>query len=966
MSLRRPKPFSNMTMGFKITATFLAVMLAPMATLAYVSYRVIDARLVREANEKVTTGLKAAWTEYYIRGAQMRYGSLQVASMDEIRRAFERSDRAYLKDMLSRWRQVRPYVDIWILVDGGGRAIVRLNSDFAGDAVDLNGMVAASLGNRETVVSTELLDAGFLRIEGGGLTERLAPPGAAHDPGAGAMALMAVTPVEGAGSRVAGAIIMGDVLNGDDHIPATVARKMPGLFTTVASGAERISTDLVDGRGYGLTGTRLPDEAHLVLKSGRQFTGEWSMPGAAYLSAAEPIRDWKGAVIGSLDVAASKEELWAIQRESQTAIALVALAGFVFSLVLAVVSTGRITGPLKALKEKLAAYAAGDRGARVEISAPPDARDEIAALARAFNSMMDDVGRRDVEKERYLKEIEEKNTESLIANEALKKTNEELEVAYEETQSQTEELHAINEELKLLNEDLDRKNAELKKANSVITREEEEIKRAKDKLRLIYDSIRDYVLLVDYDYNIVEANTQFLERFRLTEPELRGRKIYSLLGMDAVGRNCPIKRAIETRKAADAEMQTADGRVLTCHAFPFIADGEEPAKAVVYVRDVTEQRLLMQRLVQSDKLSSLGELVSGVAHELNNPLTGIMCFSELIMEDDVSEEVRGKVRKISEASQRCRKIIENLLTFARWKRPERRYEDLNRVIRDAFDLRAYQMRVDDIKAELDLAEDLNLTMLDADQMQQVFLNLVNNAMDAVREKGGKGGTIRISTRNSDGAVVARVEDNGKGMAHDVLGRIFDPFFTTKDVGKGTGLGLSISYGIVTEHGGNIHASSMPGQGSVFVIELPVMKDETRGGGEAAAASPPQAARDATKGYKALVLDDEEIILEMLTDALGHLGFVVDRAASGAEAARLLCGGHYDVIISDIKMPGQDGRDFYRRLTEIDPGASERVIFMTGDSMNAETREFLRQTGRPCIKKPFTIVELNAAVSNVLK
>ncbi|MEK7772958.1 MAG: histidine kinase dimerization/phospho-acceptor domain-containing protein, partial [Deltaproteobacteria bacterium] len=344
------------------------------------------------------------------------------------------------------------------------------------------------------------------------------------------------------------------------------------------------------------------------------------------------------------------------------------------------------------------------------------------------------------------------------------------------------ELHAINEELRLLNEDLDRKNAELKKANTIITMEEQELETAKDKLRLIYDSITEFILLVDHDYGVMEANRHFAEKFNISESTAVGRNIYGFFGITPPG-NCPIKTAIKTGKSADAEITAADGSILLWRAFPLLSEGVEPEMAVVYIRDITEHRHLQSRLLQSDKLSSLGELVSGVAHELNNPLTGIMCFSELLLEQGgMDEGASSKIRKINEASHRCKKIIDNLLTFARWKRPEKKYESVNRVIRNSVDLRAYQLKVENIEVEADLDETLPCTMIDDNQLLQVFLNLINNARDAIVDTG-KPGRVRITSRKNGDKIVIRFEDTGKGIHQSVAGKIFDPFFTTKEVGR---------------------------------------------------------------------------------------------------------------------------------------------------------------------------------------
>jgi len=975
--------FDRRSMGFKLTFVFMMVVLMPMLLLGYVSYRVMDARLMKDARERINNGLKAAWTEYYVRGDQMRYGMLQAAAMEEIKGAVARRDYKYLKDMMQRWKQIRPYVDTWMVVTADGRVIARLNSEKRGDTVDLDGLVAAAVETGEAGVSTEILSPEFLKLEGKEFLSRvsMSAPSAQTRAGpadgirtdeADVMALMVVTPVTGKRGKVVGAIVTSDVLNNDDHIPAAVSYKLPGLYTTISVGGTRVSTNLIDSRGRSINGTTLPKGLIGGVMSGEPIFSDWSITGNTYISTFEPIRNGRGEIIGSLDVGIDKEKLWGIQKENQRVILLVTLIGLVASVVVAIISTTRITRPLKVLKERLGDFGRGDLDAHIEVPASEGTGDEIAMLGRTFNSMMDDVREREIEKVRQMAEIEEKGRELAGLNVELRVRNEEIEVAYEESQSQTEELHAINEELKLLNEDLDRKNVELQKANATIQEEEEEIKKVKDKLRLIYDSIRDYIMLVDYGRNVREANRHCIESFNLSEAFIIGKNLYSLFGMEPMTWDCPVKKSIDTMMPVEHELVLPDSRTLRLRSFPFIESREGSSMAVVYIKDITEQKMLSLKLVQSDKLSSLGELVSGVAHELNNPLTGILCFSELLMDGSHAPAVNDKLRKIHEASQRCKKIIENLLTFARWKRPEKKYEDVNRVIRRCAELREYQLKVDNIGLDLDLAADIPKTMIDENQIHQVFLNLINNARDAIKEKGERGRITVRSVLEKD-TITVRVEDTGAGLPEEVAARIFDPFFTTKGVGKGTGLGLSISYGIINEHKGHIYAQSMPGKGTAFIVELPVVEEGSISAAGAQGVSARPAAADApqaphrvdAEGLRALILDDEAIVLDLLDEALGAMGFTVERFEEGEEAIKRLEKEDYDVIISDIKMPGLDGKGFYEKLRDVKPGLLHRVVFISGDTVSKKTRAFLVETGCLYLKKPFTVAQLNEIVSKLI-
>lgn len=978
--------FDNKSMGFKLTAVFSGVVLIPMMLLAFISYNVINSRLEKESHARIESGLRVAWTEYFIHGDQMRYGMLQAASMKEIKNAVKRGDRKYLKEMMVRWKQQRPYVDVWTIIDADKRVIVRLNTDATGDIVHINGLIGEALLRKEAIVSSEILPKESLLFEGEIVNEKVVPSSMGREylenakegnNKAGVLAMTVVTPVLDESNRPLGAIITADIINNDDFVPASVAMKMPGVYMSISVNGARVATNVKGRNGFPAIGSLIPQELLSTFVYQKSITTgvqhlnirEWKLNDETYLSEFDPIRNFKGEVIGTLDAGISKEKLWVIQRENQLVIAGIALIGLVLSFMVAYISTWRIVRPLNALSNNLGIFATGDMSVNIDVDQTTESEDEIKLLSRSFNSMMQEVRLREEERAAHLGEIERSNREFEALNKELVKTNEELEVAYEENQSQNEELHSINEELKLLNDDLDRKNVELKTANELIRNEENELKQAKDKLRLIYDSIQDNIVLVGYDCAVQEANRFFLKAFKINESAVVGRNIYGFFSLDMPHMNCPVRKAIETSMPVEIEMSSPGGKIYNWQAYPLIEGFGEPTKAVLYIRDMTNQRLMTQQLIQSDKLSSLGELVSGVAHELNNPLTGIMVFSELLMEHpDIGQDVLVKLAKINDASQRCKKIIENLLTFARWKKPERKFESVNKVIKECVDLMSYQFKIDNIELKMALDEDLPNTMIDDGQIHQVFLNLINNARDAIKDRG-PGGNLTITSLLRDGKIFVEFRDTGKGMPTDVVAKIFDPFFTTKSVGRGTGLGLSISYGIINEHGGNINVRSKLNEGTIFEVALPVVARM-----EVSVAQPAvqgqgrfQSLKEIAQGraLRALVLDDEPIVLDLLRDMLGAAGFAVVATHNGVEALQNLKGSDYDVIISDIKMPGLDGRSFYKEAKNIKPEMLSRIIFITGDSVNKDTQKFLREIGNNYLKKPFTISELNEVISRVV-
>ncbi len=381
---------------------------------------------------------------------------------------------------------------------------------------------------------------------------------------------------------------------------------------------------------------------------------------------------------------------------------------------------------------------------------------------------------------------------------------------------------------------------------------------------------------------------------------------------------------------------------------------------LLLLRDITEQRLMQERLLQSEKMASAGQLVSGVAHELNNPLTGIIGFAQLLLMRDLDDRARQQIETIQAEAERASKIVQNLLSFARRRKARKEPTDLNALVRRVVELRSYEHHLRNTEVKLDLADDLPQTLVDPDQIQQVLLNLLINAEQAVRDC--ERGAIAVRSHLRDGTIVLVVQDNGPGIVADALRRIFDPFFTTKQAGEGTGLGLTISYGIIDEHGGRIHAESPPGRGAIFTIELPVVagKAERPEGEEPEAAGPTPGPR-----RRILVVDDEENIRKLLSGILGMDGHAVDTAKNGAQALERLSGKRYDLIITDIKMPEMDGQTLYQRLRDIDSDLARRTVFITGDTVSPETRVFLQNVTNPCLSKPFRLREIRDTVEKAL-
>ena len=371
------------------------------------------------------------------------------------------------------------------------------------------------------------------------------------------------------------------------------------------------------------------------------------------------------------------------------------------------------------------------------------------------------------------------------------------------------------------------------------------------------------------------------------------------------------------------------------------------------------------QLVQSEKLSAVGEFVAGVAHELNNPLAAVIGFSEMLKEDaDVGPENRQHLDLIFKSSLRCRKIVQSLLSFARRHQPERKPVSVNKLVEEVLEIVAYQLRTSNVKVFTRLCANLPLVLADGHQIQQVILNLINNARQAI-EAHKASGCITIASELHDTVVRVAIQDDGPGIAPENLSRIFDPFFTTKEVGKGTGLGLSLCYGLIHEHGGNISVVCQPGSGATFTIELPVTD------GAVSADIPAVADHEFAKsnegaGKTVLLVDDEEILLEMIQNGLKRHGYEIIKANTGEAALQMLHKQAIDAICMDIKMPGMNGRQLYDWIRNTRPATARRVIFMTGDVINKPLQLFLEQEQLTCLHKPFAIADLRKSIREVLK
>lgn len=377
--------------------------------------------------------------------------------------------------------------------------------------------------------------------------------------------------------------------------------------------------------------------------------------------------------------------------------------------------------------------------------------------------------------------------------------------------------------------------------------------------------------------------------------------------------------------------------------------------------DITEQNILKEQLIHADKLSSLGTMVSGVAHELNNPLSVIMNYSELLMAyEGIPKKATDKLYRIIEASQRCARIVDNLIKFATKRKSARnmQYLCVNDILRESLELKANNLRIDNIEVVQVLSPTLPHTMVDRVSLMQVFINIINNAHDAMKVAHGKG-ILSFRTFQRGGQIIIEIEDNGPGIEEPE--KLFTPFYTTKEVGKGTGLGLAVSYGIIKEHGGTIVGTTSK-RGALFTITIPITTQISQ-------KAKPLVAGEShdLKGLRLLIIEDDVSIAESCSELLTTKGCQVKAVYNTTDARQTLQQEPFDIVIMDLKMPGEmTGMQLYEWMTTYNPVLKSRVILTTGDVLSPESKEFIEKFSVTVVPKPFHFDDLLNSIYHTKK
>jgi two-component system NtrC family sensor kinase len=364
---------------------------------------------------------------------------------------------------------------------------------------------------------------------------------------------------------------------------------------------------------------------------------------------------------------------------------------------------------------------------------------------------------------------------------------------------------------------------------------QETLRQSEEKLRVIIESIPQGVAVSDMNAKLLQVNNAVLQLHGYGRQELIGRSAFTLIAEEDHARAMDnLKKTLETGRSGTLEYTfiRRDGSTFPAQlSAALIKDGSgKPIGFVAVTEDISDRKKMEGQLILTDRLASIGQLAAGMAHELNNPLTGVIGFSEVLLEKNLPEDIKEDLVTINREARRAANVVRGLLTFTREQVTEKVLVDINSIIQWVLQLRSYEHRAKNIEVDTRFASDLPKVMGNAVQMQQVFINIVINAEQAMVGAHGRG-KLTIATERVGDTVRASITDDGPGISPDNMKKLFTPFFTTREVGKGTGLGLSICHGIVTEHGGKLYADSKIGKGATFVVELPISKYSREGGAQ---------------------------------------------------------------------------------------------------------------------------------------
>jgi PAS domain S-box-containing protein len=511
---------------------------------------------------------------------------------------------------------------------------------------------------------------------------------------------------------------------------------------------------------------------------------------------------------------------------------------------------------------------------------------------------------------------------------------------------------------------------------------ERRLHREQEFARRLMDSFPDLVVTLDAESRYTFISPQILDVLGYQPEDLIGKKLgshidpHDLPAMQELIANLISGRSSNGQIEYRTQHKNGAWQLFRASARPLHDEMGRTTGIIASVRDITEQQRLQQQLIQSERLAAMGQMIAGVAHELNNPLTAILGVTELMRDQTTDENAHRQLDLAHRQARRAAHIVESLLVFSRPATPRNALLHLSDLLQRTLQLHEHSLRSNNIQVDLMARPDLPTVLGDSNQLTQVFLNLIVNAEQAIREVRDQG-MLRIRVGVVGDRVLITFQDDGVGIHRETLPRIFDPFFTTKRPGRGTGLGLSICMAIVREHNGDISAQPLPDGGSVFTVSLPVCTQAVL----VAEPKPVPASRAQTRapeaptlaGKRVLVVDDEEGIRELVTDSLTSRNISVDCASVSERALELAATNYYDAILCDLNLESESGMpvsgfDLYDRIRENLASRSVVMplfIFMTGDLVDFASDEQTIRQGSLILQKPFRIAELLLVLSKSL-
>lgn len=752
-----------MKIGSKLILSFLLVTFLPTLLLAFLTTNLINSSKKHDAQETINNNLKAAWMQYYARAYQMQYGMLQASTEEFIKEAIRKKDKPLLKRQLAAWKIHRPYVDLWAVVDANSAVIASNNTQESGYRITLGGLVRKAITENASFISTELVPGDILAIEKIGQDARVVRTveengrRSAQELREGMM-LVVVTPVADRGGRVVGAIVTGDLINNDTFVPDTFAESIPGSLVTISMGDVQVATNVMDESGKRLIGHVIPSDVLAGIKSHMGYRGETVIAHKPYISAFDPIINYQAKIIGSIFVGVPQERFVNLQYENIKAVITISMIGLFLASGAASFVTYIITRPIHSLKKKAQLVTSGDLNVRM--GPVREGNDEIGDLARTFETML----------------------------QSLRDKEERIKVSQEELATQNILIESI------------------------------------------INSLPYCLYVLDREKKIILCNTHAVEACHICRGVHKDDECYSsnllaqLPSEDLkAGLGEAVNKVFQTGvpQSLEYSLPGDDGRdkVIFTSVFPVHSLSEGSAGYVVWMsEDITRKKELESNIISSEKLAAVGQLAAGIAHEVNNPLGGILNCLYNFKNKKLTEERKAEyIDFMEDGIRRVQNIIRQLLDFSQQHTPELKLLDVNAMIEGIIPLFVHSVKGRDISLTTQLGPNLPPIMADKHQIEQIVVNLILNAVQALTG----GGVIEVKTCVDGSWFCLSVADNGCGISKDNLNRVFDPFFTTKGVGKGTGLGLSVSRGIIERHKGRIEVDSQPGKGSTFKVYLPL-------------------------------------------------------------------------------------------------------------------------------------------------